>query len=193
MKIRNHRQKTYNFYPSEKSKLEFKKFKMKSCLMKYLNANYKEAVNGTVSLHESSFGHSGSIRHWFVWYNDRPNQVQQELKIELRQLDFRGRKYIHKKYKISKDSKKYFAFSERVINLMCNIEAEDGTITSKNAKKLVELFYKQGFKDFEPDEEQLRYINGHIGDGIQFSYWSDRCGTLRMKVVIEFFKRNNLI
>jgi hypothetical protein len=76
---------------------------------------------------------------------------------------------------------------------MCNIEAEDGTITPKNAKKLVELFYKQGFKDFEPDEEQLRYINGHIGDGIDFHHWSDRCNKLRMKVVIEFFKRNNLI
>lgn len=37
------------------------------------------------------------------------------------------------------------------------------------------------------------YINGHISNGIDFSYWSDRCRDLRMKTIIEYFKQQNLI
>ena len=107
---------------------------------------------------------------------------------------FRGRKFISKNNKISKGDKKYFAFSEKVSSLMCNIYEEDEkTILPNKANKLIELFKKRGFKDFEPTEEDLKYINGHIFDGVQFSYWSDRCNFLRCKVILEFFKREGLL
>jgi hypothetical protein len=109
-------------------------------------------------------------------------------------MDFRGRKFISKNNKISKESKKYFAFSDKITSLMCNIYEEDEkTILPNKANKLIELFKKRGFKDFTPTEEDLKYINGHILDGIQFSYWSDRCNFLRCKVILEFFKRECLL
>lgn len=190
MKIKDHRKREYVFY-SYQSPL-IKRFKKKSALMKFLNNNFEEALNGRISLHEYCFGGSGTIREWFVWYNDRCKFASQ-VKIELRQLPFRGRKFIHKPYKISKSSKKYFAFSDKRISLMSRIEAEDGTINHNDAKNLVNIFYKSGFKDFTPNEDDLSYINGHISDGIQFSYWSDRCNYLRMKTIIEYFKREKLI
>ena len=195
MKIRKHRVKEYWFYPVQDSKLNngtSYRFKYKRSLMKFLNGHFKDVLNGFVSLHESQFGGSHTIREWFVWYNDYRSD-NEKLKIVLKQQDFRGKKYIVSKRgrQVEKDSKKYFAFSSKVINLMCSI-AENG-LTKKRAEKLVELFRKRGFKDFTPDEDDLHYINGHIGDGISFYHWSDRCNWLRTKTVIEFFKREGLI
>lgn len=189
MKIKDHRQREYCFWPV---KGKTKRFKKKSSLMKFLNNNFEKSLNGTVSLFEDSFTGSYTVRQWQVWFNDRC-QYMSQMKIQLRQIPFRGKKFIHKPSKVSKSSKKYFAFSEKRISLMSRIEAEDGTINPNDAKKLVNIFYKSGFKDFIPDEDDLRYINGHISDGIQFSYWSDRCDYLRMKTIIEYFKRENLI
>ena len=77
---------------------------------------------------------------------------------------------------------------------MCNIYESDGeTILPNKAKNLINLFEKRGFKDFEPSEEDLKYINGHISDGIDFFYWSDRCNFLRCKVILEYFKRKGLL
>lgn len=194
MKIRNHRKMEWWFNSSKESKLKkhLYKFKYKSDLMKFLNNNFEEALNGEVRLEETSFCHSGCVRTWFVWYNDNMPKGS-KLKIELRQQSFRGRKYIFKKSKIAKSDKKYFAFSNKIISLMCNIFVDEETILPKDAKRLVELFYKRGFKDFEPDEDEWAYINGHINDGISFWHWSDRCNWLRMKTIIEYFKRENLI
>lgn len=197
MKIRNHRKREYWFYPSDDSNLEKKsayRFKYKSSLMKFLNKNLIDAVNGTVTIDENSFGSSGAVREYSVWYNryDFENKGH-ELKVVLKQSDFRGRKYIFKPSKISKESKKYFAFSNKVISLMCNIQDDNGNILEKDAIRLVELFKKRGFKDFEPDEDGWNYINGNISEGIPFYYWSDRCNWLRTKAVIESFKRSGLI
>jgi hypothetical protein len=63
----------------------------------------------------------------------------------------------------------------------------------EKANKLITLFEKRGFKDFEPDEDDLYYINGHILTGIDFYHWSDRCNFLRCKVILEYFKRENLL
>jgi len=106
---------------------------------------------------------------------------------------FRGRKFISKYNKIEKSAKKYFAFSDKVISLMSNIYEENGAILPSKAKRLIKLFEKRGFKDFEPTEEDWEYINGHISDGICFSYWSDRCNFLRCKVILEYFKREELV
>lgn len=195
MKIRNHRKYEWWFRPNKDSKLEkhLYIFKYKSSLMKFLNKHFEDAINGTVILEQSSFQGSGSVREWFVWYNDYALKGA-PIKIELRQLLFRGGKYIFKPKKISKTSKKYFAFSDKVISLMSNIYQDDEeTILPKDAKRLITLFEKRGFKDFEPDEEEWDYINGHIEYGIQFSYWSDRCNFLRCKVILEYFKREGLL
>lgn len=195
MKIRNHRKYEWWFRPSKNSKLEkhLYRFKYKSDMMKFLNKNFEESLNGTVSLDHKSFNSSNTIREWFVWYNDC-DEKGAKLKIKLKQMDFRGRKFISNNNKISKEDKKYFAFSEKVSSLMCNIYEIDGkTILPNKANKLIELFKKRGFKDFEPTEDDLIYINGHILDGVQFSYWSDRCNFLRCKVILEFFKRERLL
>lgn len=187
MKIRNHRKREWEFRPPEESNLKknLYRFKYKSDMMKFLNNNFYESVCGVVSLHEDSFGNSGTLREWFVWYDKYTGQI------DLKQRSFRGKKYVFKKSKISKSSKKYFAFSNKVISLMCNIA--DSGVTKEKANKLITLFEKRGFKDFDPDEDDLLYIDNYISNGIDFHYWSDRCNFSRCKVILEYFKRNKLI
>ena len=188
MKIRNHRTRRWRFYPSEKSKLKFKEFKYKSKLMRFLNSNLGETINGEVALYESAFGSSQTSRLWFVWCNQNTNEPK--IKAVLKQLDFRGRKYVFKPSKISKESKLYFAFSDKVVRSMCHLKDGEGIIAPNKAKNLVTLFKKRGFKDFEPTNDDWVYINGHIADGIDFFHWSDRCNWLRTKTVIEYFNRS---
>ena len=188
-KIRKHRKKEWWFYPPEGSKISKGRcyvFKYKSDLMKFLNKHARHCINGEVILHESSFAGSYTIRGWFVWYNEYKYwHANQKFKIVLKQEDFRGRKYYGGKvHKVSKPAKKYFAFSDKVISLMCRIGDEG--VDKRKAEKLIKLFEKRGFKDFEPSESDWAYINGHIEDGIGFFHWSDRCGALRMKVVLEY-------
>jgi hypothetical protein len=194
MKIRKHRQREWIFHPYEESSLpkSYYKFKYKSKLHKFINCRLDECIGGTVRLTESNMSSSFTIREWFVWYNERSITF----KPDLRQLLWRGRKYITKPNKISKTSKKYFAFSDKVINLMSEInnDLDKGiNISPRKANKLYNLFIKRGFKDFEPSEQDKNYINYYIENGIPFWYWSDRCNTLRMKTIIEYFKRNKLI
>lgn len=198
MKIRNHRKKEWWFFPPDDSKLKLKRtrcyiFKYKSKLMSFLNSNLGECINGEVRLEESSFGHSGCIRMWTVWYNEREYEAGADIKADLRQELSRGGKYVFKPSKISKANKRYFAFSDKIIHLMCNIEENDGTILSSKANKLVELFKKRGFKDFEPSEDDQNYIDYYIANGIDFFHWSDRCNWLRTKTIIEYFKYKNLL
>lgn len=195
MKIRNHRKLEWRLFPPEGSTLKKTcyKFKYKASLMRFINANIDDTINGLVVLHEDCFGSSHPFREWTVWYNERPYRRGANFKPELRQLTFRGSKYVFKKRNVSKADKRFFAMSDKVISLMCNIEQEDGTILPKDAKRLVKLFEKRGFKDFEPNEDEWRYINGHISDGLCFFHWSDRCNWLRTKTVIEYFKRNGLL
>jgi len=193
MKIKDHRKREWWFYPHENSKLNKGRcytFKYKSDLMNFLNSNFIESLSGEVIVNEDSFSSSLTIRSYQVWYNKKANSGGAKWKIRLcRNKSYRFRNHNN----ISKESKKYFAFSDKVINLMCNIRDEDGNITPNKAKRLVELFEKRGFKDFDPDEEDLRYINGHIEDGIDFYHWSDRCNWLRAKTIIDYFKREGLI
>lgn len=197
MKIRNHRKREWWFYPHRDSKLCKGRcyiFKYKADLLKFLNNNFPHSLNGEVFLEERNFGSSGPIRQWFVWYNDY-RELNEPLKIELKQMTFRGRKYIRKPSKVSKEGKKYFAFSNKVVNLINSFyNKQDELIITKNkAKKLVDLFYKRGFKDFEPNKEELEYIKYYIDNGIDFYHWSDRCNFLRTKTIIEYFKKENLI
>lgn len=184
MKIRNHKQFEYHFYSNENSTLKDRAFKTKKKLMNYLNGNFPHSLNGSVHLYENSFGgRSQANKIWFVWYNDikgaKPN-------ILLKKRDFGFKKNI-----LSKEDKKYHAFSDKIFHKMILIHKNNNIKT--NAKKLVDLFYKSGFKDFEPDEDELNYINGHISSGIDFYHWSDRCDFLRMKVILEYFKRKELL
>ncbi len=195
MKIRNHRKREWWFYPPKGSMLKkhLYVFKYKQDLMKFLTSNIEQSINGIVRIEEQSFIESYAIRKYFVWYNQKQYKSGANLKADLRQMRFRGRKYITKPIRISKKNKKYYAFSDKIISLMCNIEDENGNILPKDAKRLYDLFIKRGFKDFEPTEEDLIYINGHISDGICFSGWSDRCNFLRAKTIIEYFKRNGIL
>jgi hypothetical protein len=195
MKLRSHKKREYCFFPPLNSELKKHSytFKYKKDLMKFLNSNFLNTLDGVVDIHENTLNASYTLRSYSVWYNKREYTTGVKPKIVLKQQTFRGKKYISKTHKISKEDKKYFAFSEKVINLMCNIETEDGIISPEKAKNLYTLFIKRGFKDFEPSEEDLQYINGHISKGIDFYHWSDRCNWLRTKTIIEYFKRENLI
>ena len=189
MKLRKHRKYTQQFYPRKDSKLDFKPFKYKKDLMNFLTSNLDEAVGGTVRYHEKNAHSSGDIRMWYIWYNQyKYLNKGAKFKIELRNQAFRGRRFIFKRDRIPKAEKIYKAFSDKVIRAMCNFD-----YSKKSAERLVELFYKRGFKDFEPSKEEWEYINGHIEEDISFFYWSDRCYTLRVKTVIEYLKRLNLI
>jgi len=181
MKVRKHRKKEWWFFPPKGSPLQrgrCYRFKYKSDLMKFLNRNFIDVLNGVVRLEEDSFGASYCRKAWDVWY-DRNGVVLKQT-------------YRSKLIKISKTGKKYFAFSDKVISLMCRIGEKD-VIEKSEAKKLVDLFYKRGFKDFKPTDEDWEYINGHIENGIDFFHWSDRCNWIRTKTVIEYFKHENLI
>lgn len=198
MKIRNHRKREWWFCPHEKSTIKNDNgrlfiFKTKASLMRFLNANFENAINGTVRLEEKSFNSSGCIREWFVWYNDYVTNKKEPMKIVLKQQLFRGSKYIFKPSKISKGDKRYFAFSNKVIPLMCKLQDDNGIILPKNAKKLVELYKKRGFKDFTPNKEDQDYIDFYLEKGIDFYHWSDRCNWLRTKTVIEYFKIKGLL
>ena len=76
---------------------------------------------------------------------------------------------------------------------MCHIKQDDGTILKKDAERLVQLFYKRGYKDFEPTENDTDYITYYLRNGIDFYHWSDRCNWLRTKTVIEYFRMLKLI
>lgn len=193
--IRKHKKREYHFFPPDGSKLQrgyCYTFTRMSTLMRFLTANLDETINGSVDLQENSFGGFGTTKMWAVWYNQEAHNQGAKIKAVLRRIAMRD-KWQRKSRKISKINKKYRAFSDKVISLMERIEDENGNIQPHDAKRLVMLFYKRGYKDFEPSEEEWRYINGHMSDGIDFYHWSDRCDWLRTKTVIEYFKRKNLI
>jgi len=194
MKIRNHRHFSYLFIPSTMSKLKpfRREFKHKSALMRFLTANLSETANGIVHKYESCFDHYGVIRSWVVWYNQNEYHSGASLKAQLRQLYFRGRKFNHRPSKIDKWSKRRFAFNHGIHNKM-QAMSKHKDITERDAQILISLFHKSGFKDFEPTAEDWVYINGHIGDGIDFDHWSDRLDCLRMKTIIECFKTAGLV
>jgi len=196
MKLRKQRKREYIFFPYEGSNLTKKSyiFKRKTSLLKFLNGRIRDVINGTVRVYEDGFGYNIFIRDYGVWYNYKEYNSGADLKIDLKLVDSIRNK--RKKYKVSKLSKKHFAFSNRRIELMTLINESiknNEEINKSHAKNLVNVFYKSGFKDFEPSEEEKGYIEGNIEEGVPFLYWSDRCNYLRMKVVIEYFKRNYLI
>jgi hypothetical protein len=198
MKIRNKKKRKYIFYAHKYSNLNKWKrsyvFKYKSELMNFLNNNFVDSLNGNVHVDISNFNGFGTEQTYFVWYNDYKAN-KEGYKIVLKKNPKR-----HINRKISKSSKKYFAFSDKVYSLMNHISDsyEDistsyQSIDPRNAKNLVKLFYKRGFKDEGFDEDDLEYINSYLESGVDFFHWSDRCGNLRMKVIIEYFKKHNLI
>lgn len=198
MKVRNRRIREWVFIPDEESKLKKNSytFKYKSKLLKFINGNLKECLNGTVSIEEHYFNSSYTVRVWDVWVNEKSYSSGATLKADLRQVLWRGKKFVSKPNKIEKADKKYFTYSDKIINLMLHIgnDINNGiSINPSNAKNLYKLFLKRGYKDFEPTENELDYINNNIEKGISFYYWSDRCNWLRCKTIIEYFKRNNLI
>lgn len=198
MKVRNRRIREWVFIPDEESKLKKNsyRFKYKIKLLKFINSNLMECLNGTVSIKEYYFNSSYTVRAWYVWVNEKSYSSGATLKADLRQVLWREKKYINKPNKIEKADKKYFTYSHKIINLMLHIgnDINNGIgINPSNSKNLYKLFLKRGYKDFEPTDSELDYINDNIEKGISFYYWSDRCNWLRCKTIIEYFKRNNLI
>lgn len=194
MKLKNNHVKEYLFFPPDGSKIYRRrayKFTSKSKLIKFLNNHLNDSVNGTVKVYDDHFGGFYAIKQYFVWYNDwQPRNAK--LKIDLRILPFRVKHRIVRSHKISKIDKKWLSFSEKIFTLMTHIGNSE-IINESNAKNLVKLFIKRGFIDWTPDDDELKYINCYIENGIDFYHWSDRCNMLRVKTIIEYFKKLNLI
>ena len=192
MKIRNHKKRTWVFYPHKKSKLKKNSypFKYKSDLMKFLQKNLGNSINGIVNLEERGFGYYTScIKSYLVWYNVEAYCHGQNAKPILKQYKNRVRRT--EKRKVSKKDKKYFAFSDKIIHIMCDISSNG--LAKQKAKKLAYLFEKTGFEDFIPNNEEREYIQYYLDNGIDFFHWSDRCGTLRMKTVIEYLIKQEML
>lgn len=195
MKIRNHRKYEWWLWPISGSKIDKGRcyiFKRKSALINFIAGNINDCIGGVVRLEHSCFNSSGPVREYTVWYNEYEyHQKRRPFTVVLKNEAFRGSKYIFKPRPISKEDKKYFAFSDKIMSLMCRL-SEEKEITQKDANRLVGLFVKRGFKDFIPDDGDQRYIDFYLEKGIDFYHWSDRCGWLRMKTIIEYFRHIGL-
>jgi hypothetical protein len=192
MKIKNHRKIEYWFYPPKNSSLEKHcyVFKYKKDLINFLEYNFYQAINGEVIVHVSDFSGFYTLREYFVWLKRKTDGKRKHVNIQLKQELFRGRKFVCKSKKIEKTDKKWFAFSDKIISLMCK---NANNWTPNSAKNLIELFKKRGWKDFIPDKDDQDYINYYLEKGIDFFHWSDRCNSLRSKVIYEYFKKEKLI
>lgn len=192
MKIRNHRTRTYFFYPSYNHKDAFPsasyQFKYKTSLMKFLSSNIERAINGTVMININEFCSCYTSRKYLVWYRLAKNLVVADLRL----MHVNGKKCLYnRKPTVSKQEKKFMAFSGKVINLMLAIDHTG--ITPTRANKLITLFIKQGFTDFIPNEDEQEYIDACLSTEIPWGYWCDRCDFVRCKVILEYFKKNNII
>lgn len=200
MKARNLKKFEWFFRPSQNSKLKpnfgYKRFKYKSELMKYLNDNFYDALNGEVALLYDTGNSSGTQRTWFVWYNDYAER-NEPLKIVLKQELFRGRKYItrRKTIKIEKSEKRWLMYSDKILNLMCALsDTPVGTeLHKRQTENLIKLFYKRGYKDIDLNSDEYKdvynyedYLNGN--EPIPYSYWCDRCNYIRCAVIIHNYK-----
>jgi len=186
MKIRNNKKKIqYLFWEFEKGGA--KVFSKKTELLKYLNRIGERALNGHVKQECDHLNSFYGVRQWFVWYNEKKSNLE----IELRQQDFRGKKFMTK-HRVEKENVKYFIFSDKIISLMAHIA--DGKYTDSNLKNLLVLFHKRGFRDFELEEENLYYYNRENHKNLEvfneWSYWSDRCNFLRCKIIHDMIKRD---
>lgn len=196
MKIRKHKKREYIYFPPDGSKLTKNSyiFKRKDKLLKFLNGDVLGNLNGIIKVCENGFGYSIELYRLNVWYNQSVYNSGHGLRIELKKDEYFRKE---RKHKISKESKKYFAFSERRISLMTIIgfDISEGRRPNRShVRNLVKVFYKSGFKDFDLDSsDNKEYIENNVNKGIPFSYWSDRCGYVRMKAVIEYFKKHKLI
>jgi len=194
MKLRNCRKREYIFFPSDESSLGKRSyvFKSKTKLYNFLNGRIADSINGLVRVYENYLSSCYWIADYDVYYNYKQYNSGAKLRINLSLFD--KNKY---RKRLSKEDKKYFAFSNRRIELMSKIQDDINNnrgIDKSNAKNLVKVFYKSGFKDFDLEtSENKEYILYNIENGIPFSYWSDRCGYVRMKAIIEYFKLNNII
>lgn len=183
--------KEYVFIPSDKSGIRYNfrnhKFRYKKDLMNYLRGNsIEEVINGVVRFSITDGIREFNKKSWGVWLN--PNKVYNEP--FLFRIKERGEKMFNKS-KLSKLEKTNIAYGNKIITLMISIHKE---ITSAKANNLYDLFIRTGYIDFIPSEDDLVYINGYIGDGIDFCYWSDRCGDdLRRKTILTYFKRGGFL
>ena len=46
---------------------------------------------------------------------------------------------------------------------------------------------------FTPDTETQEYIDFYLKEGIDFTYWSDRCNWVRTKTIISYFEKEGLL
>lgn len=193
MKIRKHKVKEYWFYPPDGSKLEKGScyiFKYKRDLMKLLRGYPDDSANGIVRIHISSFAGGYVSKSYQVWYNQYKYIKGANFKIELKLLDSRKpSKYF---MSMSNSDKRWRAFTDKICIKMCRFQEDDVELAKRQAKNIVDLYYRRGFVD-EPDDENEEYIKYYIENGIDFYHWSDRCNWLRTKTIIRYFKTKGYI
>lgn len=193
MKIRKGRKREYRFYPDGGMFDKFNEFsygfRRKGKLIRFLRGMFPYCLNGIVGVNEDYFGSYGTVSEYSVWYDYGSG-------------DIRLVKLYKERYKNFKPSivKRYFAFSDRRIRLMGLIGEgiKINTLDKSHVRNLVRVFYKSGFSgDVEYIGDDIRYIRENVeyikNGGNPFFYWSDRCGYIRMRVIIEYFLAMGLI
>ena len=129
-------------------------------------------------------------KEWIIWYDEKILKKHNKFVLK-RCLDYK-----HPKMHMENSSTKFFAFSEKVINLMGNIG--DNGLTDNRLFRLLVLFHKRGFKDFIFEENDVyekdyytAYMDKYTIDTFEdWWYWSDRCNFLRTKVLVDMIKRD---
>lgn len=197
MKIRKHKKRTYLLYPTthrDVDSMSFKQyytFKYKHDMMKFINKYPFDLLGSYVYVdEEGANGFTGSVVEYLVWYNEYQANKGIPFKIVLKKT-FTPKWW--RSFKATKLEKLSYAFSHRIIELMTIIAYEMPDINPSHAKNLTKLFYKIGYKEIIPNEEEQQYIDQFMKDGPPFDYWCDRYYGLRMQTIIEYFKFKKLI
>lgn len=189
MKQRNLKTFEWHFFPNMQSKLSHKTFKYKKDLMKFLNNNFYEALNGHVELCYDTYNSSGTYKRYFVWFNDYADK-NEPIKIKL----FRGSKYVFKPSKYMDGEKKWISQANKVCTLMIALDkTEIGTeLHKRQMENLIKLFYKAGYKpinleDYRDEYDYDDYVS--LKEPIPYTYWCDRCNFLRCAIIIEVYNK----
>lgn len=187
--IRREKKKyTWLVRPSS-DKYEIKNFKYKSSVLKYLMSMDVDALNSVVSRTVNTFDSSYTNSESLVWFNEHDFYHGSDFKLVFKKITYGGRKYIHKIETIEKTTVKFFAFSDKIISLMGNLSEN---LCDNDLIKLLLLFHKRGFRDFETTDEYYNsYLDKYNIETLDtFFYWSDRCNFMRCKIIHDLIKRD---
>jgi len=162
-----------------------------SDIYKILNKYGDMVLNASIRKEVYSYYMSYTEREWTIWFDEQ--KLKRHNKFDLKRI----LTWKHNREYLTKESVKFFRFSDKFINLMYAIS--NYGITDSRLFRLLVLMYKRGFKDFDLviDENYDEYdyydafMNKYTLNTFEdWSYWSDRCYNTRSKIIVDLIKRD---